>query len=119
MNGWGWVPTGREEEEALTPLPGLGRGGHGAQTPDPDDSCRCQEQSVRPSSPHPGNGAVSLVSFSRKPVAGILSFLLSSKEYFISKVQSVSLPQELAFPPGLSDGGCLKEQLVTYHFPQK
>lgn len=52
-------------------------------------------------------------------MAAFLSFLLSSEEYLISKVQSVPLPQKPAFPPGLSDGGYLREQLVTYHFPQK
>lgn len=76
----------------------LVRNGHRTQTPAPDDGARCQEQSFHPSSPRPGNGAVSPVSLPRKLVAGILSFLLSSKEYLISKVQSVSLPQEFPFP---------------------
>lgn len=76
----------------------LVRNGHRAQTPAPDDSARCQKQSFHPSSPRPGSGAVSLVSLPWKLVAGILSFLLSSKEDLISKVQSVSLPQELPFP---------------------
>lgn len=88
-----------------------------AQTP--DDSCRCQERSLHPPSPHPGSGALAPVSLPPKPVAAFLSFLLSSKEYLVSEVQSVSLPQELTFPPGLSDGGYLREQLVTYHFLQK
>ena len=40
----------------------------------------------------------SRVSLPRKSVAWILSFLFSSKEYLISQVRSVSLPEELTFP---------------------
>lgn len=98
MNGRGRASTGREGKEGSTPLPMLVRNGHRTQTPAPEDGARCQEQSFHPSSPRPGTGAVSPVSLPRKLVAGILSFLLSSKEYLISKVQSVSLPQEFPFP---------------------
>lgn len=67
--------------------------------------------SYHPSQPKSQGAPVSLVRLPQKLEAESYSSPLSSEEDLISTEQPVSLPEELAPHPGLSDGG--------YHFPQK
>lgn len=113
------APAGGGGKGGWGPLPVLGGSGRRASAWPQMTVADVGSKASTLLSPHPGDGAVVLLSRPQKPVAGILSFLCSSKEYFVSKVQSVSLPEELVSPPGLSDCGYLREQPVTYHFPQK